>query len=69
MQGKALGGDEVGKPSSPDEVVVGTNVEYAPYPEASRPHLRPAVDLVQGRALTIIMNAGRAEFKEYLRQK
>ena len=55
------------------EVYVGTAVNYAPYVEfgtirsRAQAFLRPALDLAKGKALTIVENNGRFEFKEYLR--
>ena len=54
-----------------DEVIVGTNVEYAPYVEygtsrsIAQPFLRPAVDLVSGRAVQIVKKEGKREFTGY----
>ncbi len=54
-----------------NEVIVGTNVEYAPYVEygtsrsVAQPFLRPAIDLVSGRAVQIVQKAGRREFVGY----
>lgn len=54
-----------------DYVLVGTNVEYAPYVEygssrsVAQPYLRPAVDIVSGRAVRIVQEAGRGEFVGY----
>lgn len=54
-----------------NEVVVGTNVAYAPYVEygtsrmIAQPYLRPAVDLVAGRAVQIVQKAGKGEFTGY----
>lgn len=54
-----------------DEVIVGTNVEYAPYVEygtsrnMAQPYLRPAVDLVAGRAVQIVQKEGKREFTGY----
>ena len=47
-------------PSEDDVVLVGTAVDYAPHQEfgtikmAAQPFLRPAVDLAQGKTLTIV---------------
>lgn len=54
-------------------VYVGTPVFYAPYIEFgtlrsnAQPFLRPALDLAQGKTLTITRNAGRYEFADYLK--
>lgn len=48
--------------------IVGTNVEYAPYVEygtsrsTARPYLRPAVDIIRGRAPSIVAEEGKREF-------
>ena len=66
-------GDLIRPPVADNEVFVGTAVEYGPYVEFgtirsnAQPFLRPALDLAQGRALTIVMNNGRSEFREYLK--
>ena len=65
--GEASGADVVGKPPEKDVVVVGTNVEYAPFVENIRPHLQPAVALVQGRALNLALKNGRLEFGDFLK--
>lgn len=60
------------KPNADGEVYVGTAVEYAMWVEfgtkkaPAQPFLRPARDLAQGKALTIVENEGRKEFREYL---
>lgn len=60
------------KPSDENEVLVGTPLFYAPYPEFgtvrshAQPFLRPALDLAKGKALTIVEKHGRFEFAEYL---
>lgn len=55
-------------PSSDNEVLVGTSVEYATIMEFLRqPYLRPALDLAKGKALTIGEKNGRMEFKDYIR--
>jgi phage gpG-like protein len=63
---------KIAKPDNPMEVLVGTPVEYAPHVEfgtvhtRARPFLRPALDLAQGKVLTIGEYKGRLEFKDYL---
>lgn len=53
--------------------VVGTNVDYAPWPEygtsrsRAQPYLRPAVDIFKGEALEIATVDGRKEFVKYAR--
>jgi phage gpG-like protein len=65
--------DLIRPPVAENEVFVGTGVEYGPYVEFgtfrtnARPFLRPALDLAQGKALTIVMSNGRFEFREYLK--
>ena len=55
-------------PPTDGEVWVGTSVEYAPIQEFLRqPFLRPALDLAQGKALSIGEKNGRMEFKDYLK--
>ena len=62
----------IAKPMSEWEVLVGTPLFYAPYPEFgtiqsdAQPFLRPALDLAKGRTLTIFEKNGRFEFREYL---
>lgn len=69
----ATSAEVIRPPTDDNEVLVGTAVEYAPYVEfgtnnaLAQPHLRPARDLAQGRALTIVKNEGRFEFREYLK--
>jgi HK97 gp10 family phage protein len=61
--------DVISKPSS--GAAVGTNVDYAEYQEygttrsAAQPYMRPAIDIVSGRAVRIVQNAGRGEFDDY----
>lgn len=65
-------GDEIQPPADTMEVFVGTNVFYAPYVEfgtrymQSQAFLRPALDMAMGRTLTIVKNAARLEWKDYL---
>jgi HK97 gp10 family phage protein len=60
------------RPSSGSEVLVGTNVEYAPYMEFgtiftnAQPFLRPALDLAKGKTLTIVIKNAKTYFKDYL---
>jgi phage gpG-like protein len=64
---------KIKKPNDVNEVLIGTPVEYGPYQEFgtirmdARPFLRPSLDLARGKVLTVSMNAGRMEFKEYLK--
>lgn len=63
---------KIASPDEPNEVWVGTPVEYAPYVEfgtvrsPAQPFLRPALDLAKGRVLTITKRNARYEFAEYL---
>ena len=65
--------DRIASPTSGDMVLVGTPVEYGPYMEfgtirnEAQPFLRPALDLAKGKKLTILMQNGRLQFKEFLR--
>lgn len=67
---KAEAGDIIRTPEA-GTVAVGTNVEYAPYMEygtsrsSAKPYLRPAIDLVAGRAVKIVKRAGEMEFTGY----
>jgi HK97 gp10 family phage protein len=69
----SFAGDLIQKPVSDFEVYVGTPVFYAPYIEYGtvdmepQSFLRPALDMAKGRTLTIFMDNGRAQFKEYMR--
>lgn len=68
----AVVSDVIDRPTDPNEVLVGTPVEYGPYIEwgtvnsDAQPFLRPALDLAQGKVLTVVQNNGRFEFAEYL---
>ncbi len=65
--------DQIAAPRTPNEVFVGTAVDYGPYVEFgtrrsdARPFLRPALELARGRAVSIGTKHGKAELKEYLR--
>ena len=71
----AVSTDVIARPSASNriEVFVGTPVFYGPYVEFgtirsnAQPFLRPALDLAKGNTLTIFMNNGRYEFRDYLR--
>lgn len=64
--------DVIRSPLSDNQAYVGTPVFYGPYIEfgttrsAAQPFLRPALALSKGESLTIFMNNGRAEFKDFL---
>jgi hypothetical protein len=68
----SVSSDTIQKPNDPFETFVGTPVEYGPYMEygtrktSAQPFLRPALDIVRGRALTIVQAGARKEFAEYL---
>ena len=73
----AVGTDLIQKPSDQFETFVGTPVEYGPYMEYgtvktnAQPFLRPALDMVKGRKLTVVdevLKNGkiRKAFGEYL---
>lgn len=70
----ATGNDVIARPIDDSDVFVGTAVEYAAYVEfgtvrsTAQPFLRPALDLARGKALTIVDNNGRFEFREYLQE-
>ena len=73
VRSPATATDKITAPGDDMEVFVGTAVEYGPYVEfgtrraSARPFLRPALDLAQGKVLTIGMKEGRLEFKDYLK--
>jgi HK97 gp10 family phage protein len=66
--------DLIKKPTEANEVLVGTPVEYGPYMEFgtiktdAQPFLRPALDLAQGKVLTIVRDNARMQFREYLKE-
>jgi HK97 gp10 family phage protein len=68
----AVASDIIQKPNDPFETYVGTPLEYGTYVEygtvkmKAQPFLRPALDIVRGRALTIVQAGARKEFAEYL---
>jgi HK97 gp10 family phage protein len=65
--------DKIGKPGGALDAHVGTNVKYAEYQEygtvrnRAQPYLRPALQIARGKAPEIVKNAGRFEFKEYIK--
>lgn len=73
VEGEAKAGDKISAPADDQEVLVGTAVEYGPYIEFgtvgsdAQPFLRPALDLAQGKVLSIAQKEGRMEFKDYLK--
>jgi len=72
-EGSNTGEGIIKKPVDENIVLVGTAVEYAPYQEYgtktmdAQPFLRPALDMVQGKAVTLIQKNGKFEFKEYMK--
>ena len=66
----AQAGDTIGTPEA-GTVATGTNVEYALYVEygtsrsMAQPYLRPAIDLVSGKAVQIVQKEGKREFTGY----
>jgi hypothetical protein len=60
-------------PNDPNQVLVGSAVDYAPHVEFgtiksnAQPALRPALDLAKGKKLTVLEKNGRMVFKEYLK--
>jgi HK97 gp10 family phage protein len=68
----ALADDKLSTPTQQYETHVGTSVEYAPYVEYgtrntdAQAFLRPALDIAQGKALTIVEVNGKKYFGEYL---
>lgn len=62
----------ISKPTDPNEVLVGTPVEYAVWQEFgtsrsdAQPYLRPALELAKGNQLTILKKNGKFHFAEYL---
>ena len=64
---------KITKPESDNDTLVGTAVDYAIYQEMgtvkmnAAPFLRPALDLAQGKSLTIVEVEGKKTFKDYLK--
>ncbi len=64
---------KIAPPRDDQEVLVGTAVDYGPYIEFgtvngdAQPFLRPALDLAQGKAVSIGVKNGRQEFGSYLK--
>ena len=71
----AVASDLIGSPQADMMIYVGTPVEYGPYIEfgtnrtESQAFLRPALALAKGKTLTVLLDNGRAQFKEYLRPR
>jgi hypothetical protein len=58
---------EIEKPKEDNVILVGTPVTYSFWQEyLHRPFLRPALDLAQGKVVTIGEVNGRLELKDYL---
>ena len=59
-------------PSDPNEVLIGTPVEYGPHVEygtikmEAQPFLRPALDLAKGKTLEIVKKNAKFYFQPYL---
>jgi len=70
----AVASDVIQKPNDDMEVFVGTPVEYGPHMEFgtiktdAQPFLRPALDLAQGKVLTIVERNAKMHFKQYLQE-
>ena len=62
----------IAKPTDPNEVLVGTPVEYGPWQEFgtmymdAQPFLRPALELAKGGKLQILRENGKYFLREYL---
>jgi len=71
----SLPSDKIAAPGDKFETFVGTPVFYGPYVEygtfrmSAQPFLRPALDMVRGKALTIVQNGAKKEFGEYMNTK
>lgn len=65
---------KIDKSTDPNEVLVGTAVDYAPYVEFgtiksnAQPFLRPALDLAKGKVMTLLKENGKFYFGDYLRR-
>lgn len=65
---------KINRPADPNMVQVGTAVEYGPYIEFgtvkmnAQPFLRPAMDIAKGKVLTLLKDAGKYFFGDYLRR-
>lgn len=71
----AVASDKIAAPSEPFETFVGTPVFYGPYVEygtfrmSAQPFLRPALDMVRGKAVQIVQVEAKKAFQEYLNPK
>lgn len=69
--GKAESEDFIDKPTKDNTAYVGTNVEYGEYIEygtirsRAQPYMRPALDLAQGKVLTVFERNGKLEFEGF----
>ena len=69
--GKAQAGDFIKDEPMEKVAHVGTNVFYSEFIEfgtakmGAQPYLRPAADLTEGKSVTIVERAGKAEFENY----
>jgi hypothetical protein len=66
--------DLIEPPREMNQAYVGTPVFYGPYMEygtvrsEAQPFLRPALELAKGKALTLLLQNGRIQLKEFLRK-
>ena len=64
--------DKLQTPEAPNITHVGTPVDYAPHQEygtirmAAQAFLRPALDIIRGKALSIVSKTAKQDFGEYL---
>lgn len=67
--------DKIAAPNDPNETFVGTPVFYGPYVEYgtfkmnAQPFLRPALDMVRGKILSIVKKSAKTELGDYLREE
>lgn len=67
--------DKISAPNNPNETFVGTPVTYGPYMEYgtrytdAQPFLRPALDMVRGKILSIVKKSAKTELGDYLREE
>ena len=73
VEAPAESSDKIAGPRDDQEVLVGTAVEYGPYKEFgtvrmdAEPYLRPALDLAQGKTVSITQKNAKMEFGSYLK--
>lgn len=71
-EGPTQAGDKINRPAVDKEALVGTAVDYAPYMEygtirtSAQPFLRPALDMAQGKVITITREEMKRELGGYL---